>query len=54
VWSNGDSNLQLFGVIDNLSHKVPPVDAPSSFGAINNVLNDVVGRCYTLGVRFRF
>ena len=54
VWRDGDRNLQLFGVINNLFDKDPPVDAPSSFGPTNNVLYDVVGRYYRVGVRFRY
>ncbi|WP_137679947.1 TonB-dependent receptor plug domain-containing protein [Aurantiacibacter suaedae] len=54
VWRDGDRNVQLFGVINNLFDKDPPVDAPSSFGPTNNVLYDVVGRYYRVGVRFRY
>ncbi|WP_191229303.1 TonB-dependent receptor domain-containing protein [Aurantiacibacter xanthus] len=54
VWSKGDSRLQLFGVVNNLFDKDPPVDAPSSFGPTNNVLYDVLGRSYRLGVRFSY
>ncbi|WP_160738138.1 TonB-dependent receptor domain-containing protein [Altericroceibacterium indicum] len=54
VWRDGERNLQLFGVINNLFDKDPPVDLPSSFGPTNNVLYDVVGRTYKVGVRFKY
>ncbi|MCL6251575.1 TonB-dependent receptor [Altererythrobacter sp. KTW20L] len=54
LWADGDRNLQLFGVVNNLFDKDPPVDAPSSFGPTNNVLYDVIGRSYKLGLRFRY
>jgi outer membrane receptor protein involved in Fe transport len=54
LWTDGERNAQLFGVINNLFDKDPPVDAPSSFGPTNNVLYDVVGRSYKVGVRVRY
>jgi outer membrane receptor protein involved in Fe transport len=54
LWSDGERNAQLFGVVNNLLDKDPPVDAPSSFGPTNNVLYDVVGRSYTVGLRVRY
>lgn len=54
LWAEGSRNLELFGVINNLFDKDPPVDAPSSFGPTNNVLYDVIGRSYKLGLRFRY
>jgi outer membrane receptor protein involved in Fe transport len=45
--------VQLFGAINNLFDKDPPV-APSSFGPTNNVLYDVIGRTYRVGVRFSY
>ena len=54
LWSDGDRNVQLFGVVNNLLDKSPPVALPSSFGPTNNVLYDVVGRAYKVGVRFRY
>lgn len=54
LWSDGDRHVQLFGVINNLFDKDPPVDIPSSFGPTNNVLYDVVGRSYKMGVRVRY
>jgi iron complex outermembrane receptor protein len=38
LWKRGDQKLELFGAINNLFDKDPPVDAPSSFGPTNNVL----------------
>ena len=54
LWTDGERNAELFGVINNLFDKDPPVDAPSSFGPTNNVLYDVVGRSYKVGVRVRY
>jgi outer membrane receptor protein involved in Fe transport len=54
LWRDGDRKAELFGVINNLFAKDPPVDIPSSFGPTNNVLYDVVGRTYKVGVRVRY
>ncbi|MBN8829886.1 MAG: TonB-dependent receptor [Sphingomonadales bacterium] len=54
VWQRGDQKLEIFGVVNNLFDKDPPVDAPSSFGPTNNVLYDVLGRTYRMGARFKF
>jgi len=54
IWTDGPRNIELYGAIANLFDKDPPVDAPSSFGPTNNVLYDVVGRTYRMGVRFRY
>jgi len=54
VWKRGDQKLEIFGVINNLFDKDPPMDAPSSFGPTNNVLYDVLGRSYRVGARFKF
>jgi outer membrane receptor protein involved in Fe transport len=54
LWSRGERKVQVFGVINNLFDKDPPVDLPSSFGPTNNVLYDVVGRSYKIGLRFRY
>jgi outer membrane receptor for ferrienterochelin and colicin len=54
VWTDGDRNIQFYGAVANLFDKDPPVDAPSSFGPTNNVLYDVVGRTYRMGLRFRY
>lgn len=54
IWSRGEQQIQLFGVVNNLFDKDPPNDLPSSFGPTNNVLYDVVGRYYRAGVRFAF
>jgi outer membrane receptor protein involved in Fe transport len=54
LWSDGDRRAELFGVVNNLFDKNPPVDAPSSFGPTNNVLYDVIGRTYRAGLRVRY
>jgi len=54
LWSDGERNAELFGVVNNVFDKDPPVDLPSSFGPTNNVLYDVVGRTYRVGVRVRY
>ena len=41
-------------LINNLFDQDPPNDIPSSFGPTNNVLYDVVGRSFKIGVRFGF
>jgi len=53
-WRDGDRKFQVFGVVNNLFDKDPPVDIPSSFGPTNNVLYDVVGRRSRIGVRFEY
>ena len=52
VWEDGDRSVQMFGVINNLFDKDPPNNLPSSYGPTNNVLYDVLGRSYRVGVRF--
>ena len=54
IWNRGDQKMEIFGAINNLFDRDPPVDAPSSFGPTNNVLYDVVGRSYRIGARFKF
>jgi iron complex outermembrane receptor protein len=51
---NDNASVELFGVINNLFDQDPPNDIPSSFGPTNNVLYDVVGRSFKIGVRFGF
>jgi len=51
--ADGNRKLQIFGVVNNLTDKAPP-PAPSSFGPTNNVLYDVLGRVYRIGVRFSY
>jgi outer membrane receptor protein involved in Fe transport len=50
-------NVQLYGVVKNLFDKDPPVD-PSNFFlsplATNPILYDVIGRTFTVGVRFKY
>src|SRR5690606_41937549 len=54
LWEQGQGRLELFGVVNNLFDKDPPNDLPSSFGPTNNVLYDVVGRSFKVGVRFSY
>jgi outer membrane receptor protein involved in Fe transport len=51
LWQGGDRHVELFGVVNNLFDKDPPNNLPSSFGPTNNVLYDVVGRSYKVGLR---
>jgi outer membrane receptor protein involved in Fe transport len=51
LWQGGDRHVELFGVVNNLFDKDPPNNLPSSFGPTNNVLYDVVGRSYKIGLR---
>lgn len=44
-------NIELFGVVSNLFDKDPPNYLPSSFGATNPVLYDVLGRSFKFGIR---
>jgi iron complex outermembrane receptor protein len=53
IIKSGSRSVQLFGAINNLFDKDPPI-APSSFGPTNNVLYDVIGRTYRAGVRFTY
>ena len=50
----GNRQVELFGVVNNLLDKDPPNNLPSSFGPTNNVLYDVVGRSYRAGVRISY
>lgn len=53
IIKRGRQSIQLFGAINNLFDKDPPI-APSSFGPTNNVLYDVIGRTYRVGLRFSY
>ncbi len=53
ILKSGSRSLQVFGVINNLFDRDPP-PAPSSFGPTNNVLYDVLGRTYRVGLRFSY
>jgi hypothetical protein len=53
VIKRGRASAQLFGAISNLFDKDPPI-APSSFGPTNNVLYDVIGRTFRVGVRVSY
>jgi outer membrane receptor protein involved in Fe transport len=48
-----DGKLELFGAIQNLLDKDPPV-APSNQGATNQLLFDPLGRVYRFGARMTF
>ena len=54
IVDNGSHKVELFGVISNLFNTDPPNYLPSSFGPTNNVLYDVMGRMYRVGVRVTF
>lgn len=54
LWEGGDRHVELFGVVNNLFDKDPPKNLPSSFGPTNNVLYDVVGRSYKVGLRLTY
>jgi iron complex outermembrane recepter protein len=54
LWQRGEQRVELFGVVNNLFDHDPPNNLPSSFGPTNNVLYDVVGRSYRLGVRLNY
>lgn len=51
--SVADGKLEIFGAIQNLLDKDPPV-APSNQGATNQLLFDPLGRLYRMGVRMNF
>ena len=54
LWRDGDRHVELFGVVNNLFDKDPPNNLPSSFGPTNNVLYDVLGRSYKVGLRLKY
>ena len=54
IWEEGDRNVELFAVVNNLLDKDPPNYIPSSFAPTNPVLYDTLGRAYKVGVRFAF
>jgi outer membrane receptor protein involved in Fe transport len=47
-----DRQIQVYGAVSNLFDKSPPI-SPSSYGQVNSVLYDVVGRSFRIGVRLR-
>jgi iron complex outermembrane recepter protein len=49
---NDKSELQFYGVINNLFNLDPPVD-PGAASSTNSILFDAIGRAFTLGVRLR-
>jgi len=54
VIDDGNKKVELFFAIKNLFNTDPPNYLPSSFGPTNNVLYDVLGRAYRVGVRVEF
>jgi outer membrane receptor protein involved in Fe transport len=46
--------VEMYMAVNNLLDQDPPKDLPSSFGPTNNVLYDVLGRAYRIGVRFQY
>jgi outer membrane receptor protein involved in Fe transport len=47
-------NLQVYGVINNLMDRAPPQYALNAFSDNGANYYDVIGRTYTLGVRFKW
>lgn len=50
---DGDDQVSLFAAVSNLLDKDPPITGTGGFATVRS-LYDVVGRTYTLGVRFRY
>lgn len=51
----GDASLQVYGSVQNLFDRDPPVDPTSSEGApYNATFHDVIGRTFLAGVRMKF
>jgi outer membrane receptor protein involved in Fe transport len=48
-----DDRVSLFAAVSNLLDKDPPITGTGGFATVRS-LYDVVGRTYTLGVRFRY
>jgi iron complex outermembrane receptor protein len=49
----GDTAVELFGVVNNLFDKAPPIAIVGGFPTART-LYDYVGRTYTAGARLRF
>lgn len=49
----GDSKVALFGAIQNLMDKDPPITGVGGYGTTRS-LYDTIGRLYNVGVRFQF
>jgi len=54
IIDDGNRKVEVFGAINNLFNTDPPNYLPSSYGPTNNVLYDVMGRYYRVGVRVSF
>jgi outer membrane receptor protein involved in Fe transport len=54
IIDTGTRKVELFGVVNNLFATTPPNYLNASFGPTNNVLYDVLGRAYRVGVRVAF
>lgn len=55
VLDNGKNKVQIFGVVNNILDKDPPI-VPATFQsalATNTVLYDTIGRSFVAGVRFK-
>jgi outer membrane receptor protein involved in Fe transport len=50
---DGNRRVALFGTIQNLMDKDPPITAWNGYGTTRS-LYDMIGRVYNLGVRFKF
>lgn len=53
ILDEGDRKVSLFGAVSNLLDQDPPITGTGGFATVRS-LYDVVGRTYTLGVRFRY
>ena len=49
----GSRTAQIYGVVQNVFDKDPPVD-PTQVSSTNPVIYDVIGRTFRAGVRFSF
>jgi len=50
---NDDNKVALFGSIQNLMNKTPPITGVGGYGT-TRALYDTLGRMFTAGVRFKF
>lgn len=53
ISSVGTGDLVVFGAVNNITDKDPP-STPGANGSGNNVLFDVIGRNYKVGLRYKF
>jgi outer membrane receptor protein involved in Fe transport len=53
IKGGGDHKVTLFGAVQNVFDKDPPITAVGGYGT-TRALYDVVGRLFTAGARFKF